>query len=143
VTADHGVLDVPAHAQVLFGEDPSLVDGLRFVAGEPRCLQLHVEPDAGAGLRAALLDRWRRAEGARAEVVSRDEAIARGWFGPVVDAEVVPRIGDILVAARKAVAYYDTRAASQEARAMIGQHGSFSPEETMVPLLRFGGFRNS
>lgn len=140
VTADHGVLDVPAHAQVLFGDDAALVDGIRFVAGEPRCLQLHIEPDAGEVLRSALLDRWRRAEGSRAEVVSRAEAIAQGWFGPVVSAEVVPRIGDILVAARKAVAYYDVRAKSAQARAMIGQHGSFSSEETAVPLLRFGAF---
>src|SRR5690606_21301956 len=93
VTADHGVLDVPPHGQVLFGEDETLVDGIRFVAGEPRCLQLHFEPDASPALRAKILDGWRRAEGSRSDVVSRDEAIGAGWFGPRVDPEVVPRIG--------------------------------------------------
>jgi predicted AlkP superfamily pyrophosphatase or phosphodiesterase len=140
LTADHGVLDVPARAHVLFGDDAALVDGIRFIAGEPRCLQLHVEPDAGPAVRDGILERWRQAESSRAEVISRAEAIARGWFGPVVDAEVAPRIGDILVAARKAIAYYDVRAASQKARDMIGQHGSLSPEETAIPLLRFGAF---
>lgn len=140
VTADHGVLDVPARSHVLFGEDQALVDGIRFVAGEPRCLQLHFALDASAALRAAVLERWRSAEGERASVVTRDEAIAGGWFGPVVDDAVVPRIGDILVAARKAVAYYDVRVESQAGRHMIGQHGSFSSEETAVPLLRFGAF---
>ena len=45
LTADHGGLDVPEHGQVLFDGDPGLIDGIRFVAGEPRCLQLHFEPD--------------------------------------------------------------------------------------------------
>jgi Type I phosphodiesterase / nucleotide pyrophosphatase len=140
MTADHGVLDVPTHAHVLFGEDSQLVDGIRFVAGEPRCLQLHFEPDADASLRAAVLERWKAAESSRAWVVTRDEAIAAGWFGPRVDPEVRPRIGDILVAARKAIAYYDVRAESQAGRLMVGQHGSMSTEESAIPLLRFGAF---
>ncbi len=137
VTADHGVLDVPPTSHVLVDTDPGLVDGVRFLAGEPRCLQLHLEPGADA---AALLERWRRSEESRSTVLSRAEAIAAGWFGPRVDAEVVPRIGDILVAARKGIAYYDGRTASASSRAMVGQHGSLSPEETAIPLLPFGAF---
>ena len=48
VTADHGMLDVPARSHILFDSEPELVDGIRFVAGDPRCLQLHFEPDASA-----------------------------------------------------------------------------------------------
>ncbi|MEO7349714.1 MAG: nucleotide pyrophosphatase/phosphodiesterase family protein [Terrimesophilobacter sp.] len=140
VTADHGVIDVPAHSHVLFGEDPDLVDGIRFVAGEPRCLQLHFEPDASPALRKKILERWKGAEGDRSQVLERHEVISGGWFGSSVHADVAPRIGDILVAARKAVAYYDTRSESQAGRLMIGQHGSFSSEEKTVPLVRFGAF---
>ncbi len=140
VTADHGVLDVPARSHVLFGEATALVDGIRFVAGEPRCLQLHFEPDASPILREKLLERWKHAEGERSHVMTRREAIDAGWFGPSVHADVELRIGDILVAARKAVAYYDTRSESQAGRLMVGQHGSFSAEEKMVPLVRFGAF---
>lgn len=140
LTADHGVLDIPAHSHVLFGDDPGLVEGIRFVAGEPRCLQLHFEPDASDGVRATLLERWKASENKRAMVLSRREAIDEGWFGPDVAPEVEPRIGDILVAARKAIAYYDTRSATYAGRLMIGQHGSFSDEEKTVPLLKFGAF---
>jgi alkaline phosphatase len=134
VTADHGILDVPEHAQVLFGGVPELMAGVRHVAGEPRNLQLHLEPGAdGAALAAA----WRESEGERAWVATRDEAIDAGWFGEV-DAEVRPRIGDVVVAARKAVAYYQHE--HDGGRSMIGQHGSLSPEELRVPLLRFSGF---
>lgn len=140
VTADHGMLDIPPHAHVLVDSDPALIDGVEFIAGEPRCLQLHLDRDGDARHRSELLGRWRAAEGDRAWVVSRDEAIAAGWFGATVAAEVAPRIGDIIVAARKDVAYYDSRVTVRSGRSMVGQHGSFSVAERAVPLLRFGGY---
>ena len=136
VTADHGVLDVPQHSHVLFDMVPELVSGVRFVAGEPRMLHLHLDPGVDA---AALAATWRDSEGDRAWVATRAEAIDAGWFGPVLPV-VLPRIGDVLVAARKAVAYYDSRDPARSGRSMIGQHGSWSPAETRVPLLRFGAY---
>lgn len=137
LTADHGMLDVPESSHVLFDTDNSLIDGIRHVAGEPRALQLHFEPDAGEAHRGAVLARWREVEGSRSWIVSRREAIDSGWFGPSVAPEVEPRIGDIIVAARKAVAYYDSRKGPGH---MIGQHGSWTAGETSIPLLRFGDF---
>jgi predicted AlkP superfamily pyrophosphatase or phosphodiesterase len=137
VTADHGIVDVPGSRHVLIDERRELIDGVRHVAGEPRMLHLHLEPALPERDRAALLGRWQAAEGDRAWVRSRAEAVAEGWFGPVHE-EVEPRIGDILVAARASVAYYDTRTATVGSRAMIGQHGSWTPEETRIPLLRYG-----
>ena len=136
VTADHGVLDVAHHSHVLFDAVPELVAGVRFVAGEPRMLHLHVEEGVDA---AALAEAWRASEGDRAWAATRAEAIDAGWFGPVLPV-VAPRIGDVLVAARKAVAYYDSRDATRAGRTMIGQHGSWSPAEMRVPLLRFGAY---
>lgn len=139
VTADHGVLDVPRHSQVMFDSAPGLVDGIRHIAGDPRCLQLHFEPDLGEADAAALVVRWRQSESGRSWVATRAEAIAAGWFGDVRP-EVEPRIGDLLVAARKQIAYYDGRTANSHALAMVGQHGSWTPAELNVPLLRFGAF---
>lgn len=134
VTADHGLLDVPQHAHVLL-EGP-LLDGVRFIAGEPRCLQLHAQPGTNVD---ELATRWRAVEGGRAWIATRREAVAAGWFG-LVRPDVLPRIGDVIVAARKAIAYYDGRTAKPHGRSMIGQHGSWSPAEMRVPLLRFGAF---
>jgi predicted AlkP superfamily pyrophosphatase or phosphodiesterase len=134
VTADHGIIDIPQHAHVLL--DGPLLEGIRFIAGEPRCLQLHLEHGADPEMVA---ERWRDAEGHRAWIATRAEAIAAGWFGDVLP-EVLPRIGDIVVAARKAVAYYDGRVVAAPGRSMVGQHGSWSPAELRVPLLRFGAF---
>ena len=139
VTADHGVLDIPEHGHINVDASPELLDGVRFIAGEPRCLQLHFAPDASAAVREATVAAWRAAESGRAWIATRTEAIDAGWFGPVRP-EVAPRIGDVLVAARKAVAYYDSRTIVLGSHGMIGQHGSWSVDELKVPLLRFGAF---
>ena len=139
VTADHGMVDVPAHAHVLFDTAPELLIGVRHIAGEPRCIQLHLEPGLSADERSRVLGRWQGAEAHRSWVVSREEAITAGWFGEV-DQDVAPRIGDIIVAARKAIAYYDSRSLNDRGRLMIGQHGSWSDDELRVPLLRFGSY---
>jgi len=138
VTADHGVLDIPEHSHIFVDGVPELLDGVRFLAGEPRCLQVHFEADASAEQRARVLDAWRTHESSRAWIATREEAIAAGWFGDV-RADVAPRIGDILVAARKDVAYYDSREIKPGVHGMIGQHGSWSPAEVKIPLLKFFG----
>ncbi|MCU1507987.1 MAG: hypothetical protein JWQ12_252 [Glaciihabitans sp.] len=139
VTADHGVVDIPNSSHVVFDTEPGLVEGVRHIAGEPRCLQLYFEPDLSENARNTLVERWRESESSRSWVATRSEAIAANWFGPVRP-HVAPRIGDLLVAARKAIAYYDSSPASLRGRSMIGQHGSWSPAEVRVPLLRFGAF---
>lgn len=138
ITADHGVVDIAERNHVLFDTSAPLIDGVKFVAGEPRCLQLHFAPDAGDAVRAATIAAWRDAEGERAWIATRAEAIAAGWFGEVRP-EVEPRIGDLLIAARKGIAYYDSRTL-KNGHGMVGHHGSWSPAELQVPLLRLGAF---
>ena len=64
----------------------------------------------------------------------------RDRYGWDVPAARIRPIGDVLVAARAAVAYYDDRVRDKGAQNMVGQHGSLTPEERMVPLLRLGAF---
>lgn len=132
VTGDHGGLDIARDDHLIVS--PSLLAGVRHVSGEPRCLALHLEPSADP---AEVLARWQSAEGSRAWIASRDDVIQAGFFGDV-DIDVLPRIGDILVAARKRVAYYLDE--NDRGRTMVGQHGSLTAEERDIPLLRFGGF---
>jgi hypothetical protein len=135
VTADHGMVDVPRHRHVLLTDDDGLLEGVRDIGGEPRMLHLYVAP----GEAPSVLERWRDAEAARSWVLSREEAVAAGLFGPV-GPEVLPRIGDVLVAARSGIAYYDDRLEDKGAQRMVGQHGSLTHEERSVPLIRLGAF---
>ena len=135
VTADHGMVDVARTGHVLLGEDDPLVSGVAAIGGEPRMLHLYAEP----GEEARVLERWRAAESGRSWVMSREEAVGAGLFG-IVAPEVLPRIGDVLVAARARIAYYDDRLSDKASQRMIGQHGSLTSEERIVPLIRLGGY---
>ncbi|WOF24516.1 alkaline phosphatase family protein [Microbacterium betulae] len=136
VTADHGMVDVPRRRHVLLGHGDPRLDGVALVGGEPRLLHLYLDPGAGA---AEVAGEWRRRSEGQADVSTRDEAIASGLFGDA-DAEVRPRIGDVLVAARGTWAFYDDRETDKRPQDMVGQHGSTTPEETTVPLIRLGAF---
>ena len=98
-------------------------------------LHLYAEPDASEDV----LARWRASESGRSWVLSRSEAVDAGLFGPVA-AAVLPRIGDVVVAARSGIAYYDDRLEDKGAQRMVGQHGSLTNEERSVPLIRLGAF---
>lgn len=135
LTADHGMHDIPEHGRLVVPDE--LWEGVALIAGEHRLLHLHLDPEVDA---ADIAARWVDAEGDRAWVATRAEAVETGWFGPVVDDAVLPRIGEVLVAARKQVAYYTAEARAGSAGAMVGQHGSWTLGEMRVPLLRFGAF---
>lgn len=139
LTADHGMVDVPRHRHVLLTDGDDVLDDVRHIAGEPRMLHVYLEPGADP---AVALDRWRSSEGARSWVMSRDEAVAGGLFG-ATDAAVAPRMGDILVAARAGIAYYDDRLADKGPQRMVGQHGSLSDEERAIPLIPLGAFASA
>ncbi|MGO2746832.1 alkaline phosphatase family protein [Microbacterium sp.] len=137
ITADHGMVDVPAHRHVVIDHGDERLDGVRHIGGEPRMLHVYLEADADA---EAALSLWRRASEGDADVLSGAEAIAAGIYGPSVTAEAAARIGDLLVVSRGNKAFYDGTAKDQRARGMIGQHGALTPEERQVPYIRRGAF---
>ncbi|SNS46531.1 Type I phosphodiesterase / nucleotide pyrophosphatase [Geodermatophilus pulveris] len=133
VTADHGMLDVPAGTRLDLDATPELTDGVRLLAGEPRARYLHAVP----GAEADLLARWQEVLGERAWVAGRDEAIASGVFGPVDDG-VAGRIGDVVALARGTWAMTATEREPGPSR-LVGYHGSLTPVELAVPLLAARG----
>ena len=136
LTADHGMLDVPESQRIDYAADSALVAGVRHTAGEPRMVHLYLEGSEGESGRARLLEAWRARFGDRIWAFTREEAIAAGLFG-AVRAEVGPRIGDVMIAARDALAFYDTRRVRPTALEVVGQHGSLTKAEREVPLLCF------
>lgn len=131
VTADHGMVDCPLGRRLDIAAAPGLRDGVRHVGGEPRLLQLYVEP----GEQDAVLARWQEATGEQAWVRPRLQAEAANWFGPL-GARAAARCGDVLVAARSDHTVVDTERDSASALKLVGQHGSLTPEEQVVPVLR-------
>jgi type I phosphodiesterase/nucleotide pyrophosphatase len=128
VVADHGMVTVDGTA-VDLDRTPELLDGVRSVGGEVRARHVYCGLDARDDVLAA----WRETLGGRAWVVTRDEAIEAGWFGPRVSDRVRPRIGDVVAAARDRFGMFRRQAEPLEST-LVGHHGSLTPAEQLVPL---------
>lgn len=132
VTADHGMVAVPEADRVDLDADPRLLAGVRLLGGEARARHVYAEPGAAADVLAA----WREVLGDRAWVLSRAEAVAAGWFGPAVAEHALPRIGDVVAAARGTTALVRLGVEPTVSR-LVGQHGSLTPDEQHIPLLTY------
>lgn len=126
ITGDHGMVDVPEAHQIVIEDVPGLTSGVDMIAGEGRMRQIYtVDPDSVA-------KRWASKLGERALVITKHEAMADGWFGPI-QSSVSSRIGDVLVAMREDWALMSL--AAQGEWSLVGQHGSLTGAEMRVPLL--------
>lgn len=131
VTADHGMVDLPAEDRFDMDTVPALRDGVDLVAGEARLRHLYVRPGAAD----EVVHRWREVVGERA-IVERREDLG-DWFGPI-DPGVRGRIGDVVVAAVDEFAVFSSADFPQEFQ-LRGFHGSVSEAELAIPLLVSAG----
>jgi hypothetical protein len=129
VVADHGMVDSPVERRIDVDEHPALLDGVTLLGGEARFRHLYCRGGAVDDVVAA----WRSVLGEDAEVLSRDDALARGWFGPVTPA-VRPRLGDVMVASRGDFSVMSSVAFPFETQ-LVGLHGSLTSAEMLIPVL--------
>ena len=130
VTADHGQLNVPADRRVEMAGRPGLSSGVVAVAGEPRVRYLHTEPGARDDVVAA----WQQEFGASARVLTRDQVIDEGWYGPVPPAHA-GRIGDVVVICLDRTISLATGWEPPAVGRLVAYHGSVTAAEMTVPLL--------
>lgn len=129
VLADHGMVDSPQQARVDVDEMPALRDGVALIGGEARFRHLY----CAGGAVADVVATWTEVLGDRAQVLTREEAVGRGWFGALAPA-VRPRVGDVLVACRADAAIVSSTDFPYE-RTLVGLHGSLTPAEMLIPIL--------
>jgi hypothetical protein len=133
VTGDHGMTDPGTRLDV--DAEPELRSGVALLGGEPRARHLYAEEGAAADVLAT----WGERLAGQAWVMSRDEAVEAGLFGPVARA-MADRIGDVV-----AVPYADLAIVATEAEpvesSLVGMHGSLVPAEQLVPLLTYRSAR--
>ena len=132
VTADHGMIDASFDVRVDLAQRRDLQPGIEVLAGEARFAQAYCSQGRGPEVAARLAEAF----GDQAWVRTRDEAVAAGWFGPV-DNRVLPRIGDVVVAATDQFTFVDSRTTPDTELRLIGHHGSLTAEEQLVPLLQY------
>ncbi len=127
VTADHGQVDLRPESWLTLGDD---VAGLvEACAGDGRFRYLYARRGAADDLLAAARER----HGDDAWVLSREQLEDEEWLGPRPGPTVHRRLGDVVLAASRDVAFVDPDL-EREARLRSG-HGSATAAEMLVPMV--------
>jgi predicted AlkP superfamily pyrophosphatase or phosphodiesterase len=126
VTSDHGQLHVGDNIVHLHRD---VLDQVSFQSGEGRFRWLHARP----GRTGPLLDAAAHHHGSDAWVLSQEQMIADGWFGPVVTDAARSRLGDVALVAKGSVSFDDPHDSGPFD--LISRHGSLTSAEMLVPLL--------
>ncbi|MFI7597719.1 alkaline phosphatase family protein [Actinoplanes sp. NPDC049681] len=134
VTADHGQLDIPLDGRVDLATDPALGAGIIGVAGEPRVRYLHTRDGAAGDVVAA----YRSVLGSSAWVLTREEAVESGLYGPVPPVHL-GRIGDVVVICLDHTVVLAGGWEPPAVGELVAYHGSVTATEMTVPLLSFVG----
>ena len=129
VTGDHGMVDLRPEQRIDLADYPELGAGVRLLGGEARARHVYAE----AGAAADVLSAWRALLGQAMWVVSGEEAVSGGWFGPNAPGWVRSRIGDVVAAAFEPVGVMQRQVDPAQAQ-LTGHHGSMTAAEQLVPL---------
>ena len=132
LTSDHGQVHLEPEDWLEVRELDPLVD-LR--AGDGRFRYLY----AKRGRAVDLADAARDAVGERAWVFTRKQLLEEGWLGSGATGTIPGRVGDVVLAARDAVAFVDPQLPN-ETKLRSG-HGSVTAAEMLVPLVAARGTR--
>lgn len=159
LTADHGMVDTDRHHRIDLAKEKELAKDVVAVAGESRFLQLYVADDVASApaagspglgvagprgdggvvensgreeLAQSVAKRWAEFLGDRAIWVGTDPAPLMGPLSPGARTAV----GDVLVALNDNWTVVDSRVQSFHATQLIGVHGSLTPVELEVPLIK-------
>ncbi len=126
VTADHGQVSVGAN---IVHPSLALLGLMSLQSGEGRFRWMHAKRGASAELLAGARSEF----GDVAWVLSRDEVLGAGWFGPNVPPNVAGRLGDVAVVAHAPISLHDSDDSGPFE--LICRHGSLTSAEMLVPLL--------
>ena len=130
VTGDHGQIVTPDADARYIDDHPPLAERLAMrPAGEPRVPYLYLQHGEIEAARDYLAEKLTD----ELAVLSADEAIAAGLYGPAPLAPAIRRrLGDLVAITR---AGHTLLSPSDNAWRFVGRHGSLTPDEMEVPLL--------
>lgn len=129
VVADHGMVAVDPSTALDFDNDPRLRQGVRLLGGEVRARHVYTRPGATDEVLAA----WREVVADRGLVLTGEQAVEEGWFGPVVADPVGQRIGDVIAVMRESGVIRSVAEPGESS--LRGQHGSLTSAEQLIPAL--------
>jgi len=128
VTSDHGMVN--STEQVILGQDNKLLENVTLIGGEPRARHIYIKEGAAS----ETIIQWQEFFGSKVKVLSKDNAIKDGLFGPVVTEDSHDRLGDLIAIANSDLILVDPSRVREES-SMVGHHGGVTDIEVEIPLL--------
>jgi hypothetical protein len=128
ITADHGMINRDDFC--VLGKDNDLLQNVELLGGEPRVRYLYVRD----GSIAETKSQWEGFFGEKVQVLTREESIYQGFFGPTVLESNLERIGDLIVIANGEFILVEPDREEFQL-AMVGHHGGVTEPEIAIPLL--------
>lgn len=128
ITSDHGMINRDDFC--VLGKENDLLRDVDLLAGEPRVRYLYCDWSKVDAVRS----RWQNYFGERITILTREEAIASGLFGPEVTQAASDRIGDLVAIANGNLILVEPEREALQC-AMVGHHGGVTFAETEIPLL--------
>jgi len=125
LTADHGMVDVTESDRIPMEGISSLRGHIAHIAGEPRFRHVYLNCSADSVVNAV-----QREIGFGFDVYTRHQIEATGTFGPIAPG-IEERIGDLVCIARES--WILTSDVDKRVSSFIGQHGSHTPYELLIP----------
>jgi hypothetical protein len=136
VTSDHGMVTCPVDRRIHIESNVDLTRDVVLIAGDPRAR--HIYTRAGAARDSA--NRWQAVLGEDFLVIPRQELI-QGELFPNLDPDFYERLGDFMVVARSDSLLSST--SDSRTSSLLGQHGSVSEAEMLIPLRVFHSGSNT
>jgi len=130
ITSDHGMVSCPVERRIHIESNADLAHDVKLVGGDPRARHIYTR----TGSAGEIANRWQKVLGEDFSVVPRAELIHGGLF-PQFDPDFLERMGDFMV-----IAHSDAMLSSNvdpRTSSLLGQHGSVSAPEMLIPLRVF------
>lgn len=132
-TADHGMVETTKDRQLILDDQLEAGGHLEFYGGDTRAGYVYLDDPSSIDKVVESLEPLSYAF----DMVSVKSATEAGLFGKV-GFEATSRLPDLMLLAKSNYTLYHSKHFKPRSFEMISHHGSLTPAETRIPLIRFG-----
>ena len=133
LTADHGMVETTKERQLILDECLDASPHFQFYGGDTRVGFVYLENSDAIPSVVEKLEPYSYAF----DIVQTSEATQAGWFGQI-GTEARARLPELMLLAKSNYTLYHSKFFKPRSFEMISHHGSLTPAETRIPLIRFG-----
>ena len=133
ITADHGMIETTKEKQLVLDDLLEKGGHTLFYGGDTRVGFVYLDSEDSIPEVVNNLESHSYAF----DMVTTRSAIEAGWFGEVGD-QAHARLPELMLLAKSNYTLYHSKYFKPRSFEMISHHGALSPQETRIPLIRFG-----